>query len=331
MNKTWNCQDVEPQLPFYVAAETLAEESEMIQAHLSSCDSCRQKLTEQEQLYKTLQTVSSEQVQDSMLYALRSRLAFQIQRESRPRRSRYYLKPAWQAAMAVLFLLGGFALGRFSGNPAPVDSAVLQQLLTAEQTVNTAQGAIDPYLNAIEKVKYDPASGMVEIQYNTINNVSYRAGTDNPVIRQMLRQAVAEEQNPAARLNAVRTMQAIAIKEQGLDTDLLTAIEYLLQKEQNQGVRLMALKVLKSVPMNEAIKHLLLRVLLYDQNMALRIQAFETLTGQQAPKAELEKVLHVAKTDTSTYIRYRAEELLKQMHSEKSERKNSGRELDREG
>lgn len=317
---------------FYVAAESPADESELIQAHLQSCDRCRQKLAEQEQLYKTLQGVASEQAEDTILYALRSRLAFQLQRETRPRQQNgYRLKPAWQAALAVLLLLGGFAVGRFTGKPAPADSAVLQQLLTADRTVSTAQGAIDPYINAIEKVKYDPTSGMVEIQYNTINNVSYRAGTDNPVIRQMLRQAVAEEQNPSARLNAVRTMQAIAIKEQGLDTDLLTAIEYLLQKEQNQGVRLMALKVLKSVPMNDAIKHLLLRVLLYDQNMALRIQAFETLTGHPAPKAELEKVLHAAKTDTSTYIRYRAEEMLKEMHSAKTDKNKSGRELDREG
>jgi hypothetical protein len=331
MNKIWKCRDVERQLPFYVSAESPADESELIQAHLQNCDRCRQKLAEQTQLYKTLQAVASEQAEDTMLYALRSRLAYQLQRETRPlRQNGYRLKPAWQGAMAALLLLGGFSIGRFTAKSVHTDSAVLQQLLTADRTVNTAQGAINPYLDAVDKVKYDPATGMVEIQYNTINNVSYRAGTDNPVIRQMLRQAVAEEQNPSARLNAVRTMQAIAIKEQGLDTDLLTAIEYLLQKEQNQGVRLMALKVLKSVPMNEAIKHMLLRVLLYDQNMALRIQAFETLTGRTAPDAELEKVLHAAKSDTSTYIRYKAEEMLKQMHTEKTDKK-SGRELDREG
>jgi hypothetical protein len=331
MNKTWNCKALESRLPLYLAAETLPEETALMRAHLESCAMCRQKLAEQEQLCKTLQAAASEQVDDSMLYALRSRLSFQLQRETLPRRqSRYQARLAWQGALAVLLLAGGFSIGRFSVKPAPTDSAVLQQLLTADRTVNTAQGAINPYLNAVEKVKYDPATGMVEIQYNTINNVSYRGGTDNPVIRQMLRQAVAEEQNTSARLNAVRTMQAIAIKEQGLDTDLMTAIEYLMQKEQNQGVRLMALKVLKSVPMNEAIKHLLLRVLLYDQNVALRIQAFETLTGHNAPTAELEKVLHAAKSDTSTYIRYKAEEMLKQMHTENKEKK-SGRTLDREG
>jgi len=318
-------------LPLYAADETSAEETRSIQAHLEGCPDCRQKLAELEKLAKALQQAAPSQGPDDMLYALRSRLALQLQREARPRRQpQLRLRPSLQWALAVLLLVAGFGAGRFTGKTPRADSAVLQQLLTANQTVSTAQGAIDPYLNAVEKVKYDPATGLVEIQYNTINNVSYRAATDNPVIRQMLRQAVTEEQNPSARLNAVRTMQAIAIKEQGLDTDLLTAIEYLLQKEQNQGVRLMALKVLKSVPMNEAIKHMLLRVLLYDQNMALRIQAFETLTGRAAPDAELEKVLHAAKSDTSTYIRFKAEAMLKQLQTEKSE-KTGGRTLDREG
>ncbi len=325
------CKFYQSLLPLYQSDELAEEEKAALEMHLQECPSCRRIVQEQRSLTQQLAALPMYEPSDQLMTALRRRLTASLPVRSTARNwSGRLVQPAFQFALAVLLLAVGFGFGRLYGTRTQPESALLQQLLSASQPIRTTEGEIDPYIGEIEKVKYNPKTGMVDIQYHTVNNIVYRGDATSPLAKQILQQAAVEQKNPSTRLYAMKTMQAIAVKEQGLDADLLTSIEYLLQKEQNQGVRLMALRVLKSVPINETIKNMLVRILLYDQNLALRIQAFETLTGNQSPNKEMEMILKSVQSDTSTFIRHRAGEMLKTFEAKKNKTKTE-RELSREG
>jgi hypothetical protein len=312
------------------SAELAHEEQALLQAHLQACGSCRKAQADLERIQQATAGSLLFEPDEAMLAFLRQRLSAGLHhRPQAAKKTLRFFHPAFQAAVALAVLAVGFGLGRYSALKNYSDSAMLEQLLAARQPIRTAGSEIDPYLGDIDKVRYDAATGMVDLCYRTVNNINYRGDLSDPLVKQLLQHAMTAEGNPATRLYAVKTAQALAQREQNLDADLLSSIEFLLKQEQNPGVRLMALRVLKSVPINEAIRNMLVRILLYDHNLALRMQAFESLTGEQPLDAEMEPLLKSVQSDSSTFIRYRANDLLKQIESKSVP--STSRELSREG
>ena len=324
------CRSFQRMLLVQESVELTPEDQALLQAHLRTCTACRQAQADLEQIQQAAIDTPQFEPDEAMLATLRQRLSVSLRkRPPEAKKSFRFFQPAVQGALVLAVLAVGFGLGRYSALKSHSESAMLEQLLTASQPIRAAGSEIDPYLGDIDKVRYDATTGMVDLCYRTVNNINYRGDLSDPLVKQLLQHAMTTEGNPAARLYAVKTAQALVQREQNLDAELLSSIEYLLKQEQNPGVRLMALRVLKSVPINEAIRSMLVRILLYDRNLALRIQAFESLTGDQPPDAELEPLLKSVQSDSSTFIRYRANDLLKKIE-DKSVPLTS-RELSREG
>ncbi len=308
------------------------------EAHLQICQTCRAELAELQQLQTAFpgqpMLAPSEEELKILRNALSLKMRAQAAKSLHRKRARFaFLRPspAWQISFAVLLLALGFLIGRKTVPTAPIASKEtnLQDLLAASRQIQIANSAIDPFLAGVEKLKYDPATGQVEIYYNTVNDVRLHGDMTDPTVRQVLRHAMLEESSPAVRLHAIKMVSAVAVRQQTLDPELVDAVEQLLEKEQNQGVRLMALKVLKALPMNAAIKNILIRILLYDADQALRIEAFEALTGQQVEEDDRGHYLEAAREDTSTYIRYRANQLIEKLESKKREQSQTS-EIGRE-
>jgi len=332
------CKTHRQNLLLYVYQELDEIAKAETEAHLQICHDCRAELAELQQLQAVVPDQPMLEPSKEELKILRNAFSLKMRarlaKSSRPKRRLSALlrpSPAWQIGFALLFLALGFVLGRRTVSPTTVTSKEtnLQALLAASREIQIANSAIDPYLAGVEKLKYDPATGQVEIYYNTINDVRLRGDVADPAVRQVLRHAMLEESSPAVRLHAIKTVNAVAVRQQTLDPELVDAVEQLLEKEQNQGVRLMALKVLKALPMSATIKNILVRILLYDSNPALRIEAFEALTGQQVNEDDRGHYLEAAREDSSTYIRYRANQLIEKLESKKKEQSHTS-EIERE-
>ena len=82
--------------------------------------------------------------------------------------------------------------------------------------------------------------------------------------------------------------------------------------------------------LQENIKNILVRVLLYDHNTAVRIQAFKTLTEAQITDRDIESYLLLAKNDTNKYISYKSEKLIEKLN-EQNIQKTGPFELSRKG
>ena len=317
-----SCKKFRQNLMLYYADELTPLERAEVEVHLQACPACQAELAELKQLYAQVPQKPLIEPEESTLQVLRNVVSRRIQLQAQSAAGKdskgfhwFHLRPVFQLGLATLLILLGFLLGQsidFSATPT-TSEMTLQKLLTLNQPVQFNQGAFDPYLGNIEKVKYDPASGTIEIFYQTINDIQLKGTLENPAVREILQQALVEETSPAVRLHAVKAIHAFTSTQQDLDPAIMKTLAALLKNEQNQGVRLQILKVLGKLPFTSEIKNILVRLLMYDENSAVRIEAFQILAAAKHEDQDLSNVLKSAQSDSNSYIRYSASKLLEQL------------------
>jgi len=284
-----------------------------VERHLERCPACREAAEHIGEIARLAAEAPGLEENLAAASARRSRLMAALTprppaRHTAPLPARPMpLQPLYAALAAMLLVAFGFLLGRFGGRqPAP--DPTLQALLTGFQPVVAAGHTVQPELLNVQRVRYDPASGQFEITYNTVNDVRLQGTGNQPQVQLMLARAMVDSDNPALRLHAVKAARTIAAQQQSLDDELLQAIDYLLSKEQNQGVRLMAIRVLRALPLTETIKRTLVQIVLHDENPALRMEAFDGLAAHAGGR-EIEPYLQTIAKDSSSSLRVKARTL----------------------
>lgn len=289
-----------------------------LEAHLQVCERCRQQVEELRAFSAVLPAKPVFEPDEAMLETLRHAVSLKIRAAREPRqRSRWAIfsfiqpAPAFQLGFAVLLLAFGFLLGRTVAPPAAQTPALsLVDLITASSQIKAANSTINPFLLEIDRLKYNPSTGEIEIKYNTVNDISLSGDLRSPAIRQMLQMALQADQNVTVRLHAVKALAGMVSPARPLETDMLEVLENLLRREHNQGIKLQALRVLQALPLTPAVKNLLLTVFLMDRDTALRIAAFRALTSDPDAIPVEGSLLQAAARDSVDFIKYRAEKLL---------------------
>lgn len=320
-----NCTLYQKNLPLYVYNELPEIEQAELEAHLQVCPTCRAALEETRQTIGFIPQQSEFDHLTEILPGFRKLLSLKLRaKQTQKRQSRIFFsfisgRPAFQVAFAALLVLTGFLLGRQQTAPQKGnENALLQQILASSQKIRFSNGELNPFLGQIERIKLNPETGSVEIEYQTVNDVAIRGNLENNTIQQLLQQALQEESNQAVRLHAVKALTLLTDSPGQLNSKIIDDLILLLKKEENTGVRLQILKMLKSLPLDENIKNILVHVLLYDQNEALRIEAFKILTGSNLARQEQKSLLRKARLDSNSYIQYQAEEKLEQLQKDQN-------------
>ena len=302
------------------------ERSEL-EAHLKICASCRVELHELQSMQKHIPQKPLIEPDDATLQLMRNAVSQKIREKTikpvKYNSSRLFFyriaqKPAFQVGFAVLLLTFGFFAGR--GTVSGVDNSQLdfQNLIAANQLIQTTNSQINPLLAGVEKVKFNSSTGEVEIFYTTINDIQLNGNLDDPVIRQILSHAMLDEENPSVRLHAVKALQVFAEEEKKIKPELVNSLETLLDKENNLGIRLQALKLLNILPLNSSVKNILTKVLVHDSEPSMRIQAFDKLTSQTQSGEEMDEYLAIVKQDTSEYLKYRSKSIIDKLQQEEN-------------
>jgi hypothetical protein len=221
--------------------------------------------------------------------------------------------PAAQMATAVGILLFGMWIGRQTVSQA--NSISMQGLLTATTTVQNQNQQIYPRFASVEKLTVDPETGLIEIRYHTINDITLQARSGDPQINQLLQHTMIREQSPALRYRAVKATQQVIKQSESVEPVLIQGLIAVLEQDKNPGIRLLALRILKMLPLSSEIKSVLLYILRQEKNPALRIEAFDALKNQNESVDELNDMLVTAQQDSNSYIRYQAEQMLKMEES----------------
>ncbi len=321
MNK--RCKKLQKKLILYAYDDLSTVEKSELELHLTTCSHCRQTLEEIYKLSKIIPQKPLYTPTEKELCALRKTVDAKLdQKQQKQVFSFTFLapKPVYQIGFVLFLIAFGFLLGRQTLTPSKDTS--YQALLAANKMVQTQNSAINPVLASVERLTVDPKSGEIEISYNTVNDIKLRGNLENPAIRHVLKSTLLEEQSPAVRLHAIKAIGSFAESEKTLNADLISGIEKLLETEKNPGIRLLAVRILKMLPMNSHIQNIFLNILLYDQNTPMRMQALEALADAEFDSTT-KAVLHTARQDSNSYIRLNAQNLLqsRQKQSIKIERK----------
>jgi hypothetical protein len=313
-------------LPLYDSDELTPQERRQLEEWLSVDAQARAELEAIRALHRKLETANFYEPEAHTLHRLRDRLFERIETAEHKSswlqniRSRGLgnLRPAFQLGFALAMLLCGVLVGRqFFARTEKVAAPMamdLAPLLLAQQPITTAQSMYSPRLANVHKIRFDQNTNQIEIEFSTVNDVSWRGTAEDPIVRQVLAHAMREEESPGLRLRAVRAMGEAAAASTEPDDDLLDALLQLLTDDSNAGVRIKAVQALKKAIGIERVKQALIQVLLHDQNAGVRIQALEVLSNTNLADEKIED-LEAAANDTNDYIRREAGRLLQHVSS----------------
>lgn len=316
-------------ITLYFYGELDEAERAEAEALLKVDPACRRVL---DQLHALEQVVPQEPglvPSDDMLYAMRQAVAQRVRRTAEAQTTNVMQRAtAWwtprilipQLAFALALMMIGFFWGQQSTEQpvterlAVLESEPMQQLLLANQPIADSNGTIDPFFAGVQDIAFDPETGLVEVRYNTVNEVAWRGHPDDVVVQQLLQQALLDEENPAGRLRAVNTLQAVAAQQVTPDSMLVEALLVMLREEENQGMRLQTMEALGTLyeraTLDYTAKSTMIKVMLNDENPALRMEAMRILTQNARESQNLAGYLRAAQADTNAFIRNEAGRML---------------------
>jgi hypothetical protein len=287
-----------------------------IETHLKLCPACQKALEQLVRLEHDIPRKPLIEPDEEVLKGLRNVVSLKLARQNRQKSQFWppftFIKPmpAFQVGFSFLLLAFGFLLGLQWPDQPQTQSLSLQDLLLTGQTIRSEAKIIAPYMANVEKLAINPQDGTIEITYNTVNDIQVKGTPQDPTVQQVLQYAMLDDSSPSNRLNAIKAVNYIAEQDQNITPELASGLERLLQTEKNPGIRLMAVKALKQLPLTDSLKELFVRILLHDDYAPMRMEAIDALSQVPLDKSS-EAVLQAAKQDTSAYISNRAEKLLK--------------------
>ena len=313
------CKNYREKRILYVYDELSEAEKSEFEVHLNTCSNCSAELAQLKKMQQTLPAQPYKEPDEATMQLLRNNISQRIRSQAIKSRNGVgnlilsLLQPA--PALRIGFAMAVFAVGFFLGSrnlssQAPQQDTALESLLTANQQIQSQNSAINPLLASVEKISYDSQSGNIEISYTTVNDIQLQGKVENPAVRQLLRQAILERENPTVRLHAVKAVKSLVEKQTQLEPEILEALTLLINNEENLGVRLKVLNVLKALLPNPYAKATLVRILLDDPNPPMRIAALEALLDHELAQDDIGILHQIARQDTNNYLRSQAQQTI---------------------
>ncbi len=294
-------------------------EQRSLEAHIAECADCRAEIEEARSIVSMIGETSALRPSDETLRDARRSLREALSpAPARPFESGSQAEPGWlsyllyllsrifsrkraafacAAALAVGFLAGYIAFGR-------TDKGAIAPQSAGPSQMHSEQGG--PAYRNVRLANVDPRTNEIEIEYDIVRPARLKAAMDDERVRNVLAQAVMNDENAGARLQAINAIGTYAAVPQGgaIEQALVRAVK----TDPNAGVRKQALYVLYRMPFDEDIKRACLDVLANDENEGLRIAAINMLAvamleGRLEGKEIVDAIGARLQKDPNDYIR----------------------------
>jgi hypothetical protein len=194
----------------------------------------------------------------------------------------------------------------------PVGAAALVALgffgarFTPDKFGGMRASVADPMFSNVRSVQAD-ASGAVQISVDDVRRHEVKGRLEDPRIQELLLSAVHEENNPGVRVESIDVLKARADSEQ-----VRQALLERLTHDPNAGVRIKALEGLKPYAGDPTVRRTLATVLQKDENPGVRVQAIDVLTTHH-DDSMVGVLQDVVQRENNNYVRARLTRLLEDM------------------
>jgi hypothetical protein len=315
-------------LPLCLYDELDDDGSAEMQAHLATCVECAKQLSELRALHEHLDKKPSLEPTEQVLTEMRSQLRDRLRKE----RLLTVREPFWQSAAsyfhtrslsfqmaaAAAILLIGILAGRFTATDGYSELVQNPEIGVGFQPVADQP---QPFIDNIDLIEYEPATGSVTIKYKSVNDVLLQGKIDDASVRKLLAHAIRTEVHPGRRLAAVKAFGSQSFS----DKEVENALVFALENDTVHGVRLKSAKVLSTLPMTPEIKAAFIRVLLKDPNPALRMEAVDALSKLKEETDVVPIFQEASKDDDNEFIRLKTSKELERRTNPQIDKNGSER------
>ncbi len=298
------CEEIEKLSLLYLYDELASGERADFEAHVAACEACRGGLEKMRRFQRALEACPKPEPAPDFVARCRMSLDEALDREQLGWRAilRAWFwnsspLPASRLAAVAALVIFGFGLGW-----------TVRPRVGALQTIAPANQAstfdLDNYrVRNISQVAPDPQSGGVRITLDAERRVTLEGSLDDPLIREVLVNAVKGYENPGIRRD---TLDVLRTNPE--EPSIREALMYALH-DGNPGVRLAALNTVNHMECGYDTHGALLKVVEKDPNAGVRAAAIDALVEhlqEEGPDEDVTKGLEsLATTDPDAAVRLR--------------------------
>ncbi|MDD4205804.1 MAG: HEAT repeat domain-containing protein [Candidatus Delongbacteria bacterium] len=172
---------------------------------------------------------------------------------------------------------------------------------TVSSDGGTVFGGIDMSKYKVENLNIEESGSELVINFDVSTNKVIRGAKNDPAIMNTLKYLVEHENNSGVKY---KTMKAMDISENG---DYTATLLKVMTNDKDPIIRRKAMKMIEDRSHDEAVREALYKVVLNDSDQTNRVEALgilETTGSEYAGKA-----LRTVSAQSSDYFRFKAEEL----------------------
>jgi Putative zinc-finger len=307
----------------YFFGEINNREKIELEEHLKNCDLCRSEFNSAKILKDALLNDKLPEPDEKLLRQARNELRTNIRTE-RTRSgflekinnlfsSSIFFTPRLAAGAVTILLIGVFA-GYLLFNSAGTLHYSLENPQMQNKNPQTLLSG-DTRISNIHFINKNAADGTVDFTFDAVKPMHISGKINDPGIQNVLLYSMLNEDNPGTRLNTINLINSN--EKQQPDDEIKNALLSVVKFDNNQGVRLEAMKLLKKFDYDGQLKKTMLYVLQNDSSSAMRIEAMNRLveaskTGGSLSPSDLSILREKMEQDKNNYIRYQAKIVLKE-------------------
>jgi hypothetical protein len=300
-------------IPVYLYDELDLDKKKLFEEHIKSCKDCMLELESYKNLFAEISKDAHSTVDPKLLMEARLELRGLL----RAQRNKVSISSKFVESLTSLISRPvGLAFSGFSVLLVGVLIGYLVFQTPVVENVKTDSSQSDQIkIQNINFIDPDPSDGQVEFTFDAIKSGHIKGNINDTELQKMLTYAVLNEQNPGTRLNSINVINAN--QTQSLDNEIKTTLISVVKFDDNPGVKRVALKSLKEIPIDNDIKSALIYILLNDTSSGLRIEAINTLVeaakkGFSFSQNDLSILREKIQVDNNNYIRFQAKNIIKE-------------------
>ncbi len=307
----------------YFFGEINSREKIELEEHLKNCDLCRGEFYSAKLLKESLQQNELAEPDTKLLTdarsELRSKLRIERQRtglwENLTGRltSSFFFTPQLAAA-AFSFLIVGMIAGYFIFNSAGSIHYTMETPKMGNQNEQVMLSG-DTRISDVQFISKNAEDGTIEFTFDAVKPMHMKGKISDPRVQNILTYSMLNGDNPGTRLNTINLINSSSKPQP--DPEIKNALLSVVKFDNNQGVRLEAMKLLKKFSFDDDVKGAMLYVLQNDSSSGMRIDAMNMLVqankkGSTFNNEDLTVFRQKMQQDDNNYIRYQAKTVLKE-------------------